>query len=320
MQTVDVSIIFPVRNLENELPSILEHIVKQTGSFTFELLIVDMGSEDATVATSLRMIHHLGISGCVVQNGKGSPAAALNSGIQRAKGKYITFVFARRLYRNVLGSYWSTAELTGADIVFGSTSQIDSRLAERQAISRVVKKKSGTDYMQACFEGKLYIDMASLLLRRQFLLEHQLWFTADCRYGYAEEFVCRCLMRAQEVVQSPVLLERVPELEWNAPPKEAAGRDVFQEIEAMLRVRDILWCEHPDCEELRELMDCQQLPRAVMHCIDILLRNGLSASAVKSELKKRSYHALLKTSKVTSSDLKKKIRDWKLPLHHYLVK
>ena len=311
---MDVSIIFPVRNLEKEMKGILEHLQGQTSAFSFEIVIVDMGSDDSTLAKSLVLLRQYGLPGFVVQNGPGGPAAALNSGLHRAQGKYVAFLLASHLYKDILPGLFSTAELTEADMVFGSQTEEESRLAERQSMSRVVKKKSGAEYLQACLEGKLQIDLAAILLRRQFLLEYHLWFQEDCRYGYGEEFLYRCLLRAEETAPSPVLLQRESQLEWRC--EELHGHQVFQRVEAMLRVRDILWCEY-NLPVVAEWMTDQKIPQTIMECIDTLLREKVPLATVRKEMKARGFDRLLQAGKYTQSTLKKKIRSWKFPLRPY---
>lgn len=301
------------------MAGILEHIQKETENSSCELIIVDMGSDDSTVATALSLLHQRKLNGCVIQNGKTCPSSALNAGLQRARGEYVTFLFARRVYSGILESFYTTACHTAADMVFGSLSADDARLAERQAISRVVKKKEGADYMIAALEGRLELDVAAVLLRRQFLMENQLWFQCDCRFGYGEEFLYKCLLRAKDVVQAPAIPVRMTELELRRAPAKPVGREVFQEIDAMVRVRDLLWCEHAQNSHLIDLMVCRRIPQAVMHCVDILIRNGFSPSAVKTELKKDSYQRLLKIGSCTGQELRRKIYRWNFPLHKYTL-
>lgn len=314
---MDLSIIFPVRNLQDELSGILSHVQRQMGNLSSELIVVDMDSQDATVVNALNLLHEANISGYVIQNGAGTPAAALNSGIQRARGKYISFLFARRLYDNILEGYVSTAEHTDADVVFGSVTESDSRSAERQSMSRVVKTRPGNSYIQDYLEEKLPLDIAAVLIRRQFLLENQLWFSGECRYGYAREFLLCCLMRAEKVVQSPVLMVRSPEYEVTRSFQDITAREVFQEIESALRVRDIAWCEHGQDTELLDRIDSCLIPSAIMHCVDVLLREGILSTVIRRELKKNGYQKLLKVGKYTPPVLKKKISHWKSPLHSY---
>ncbi len=314
---MDLSIIFPVRNIENEISAIVRHLNLQASTISCELIIVDMGSDDMTVVTALQVIQRTGINGCVVQNGLVSPADALNSGLQKARGKYITFLFARRIYEDVIADYFTAAETSEADIVFGSSSLEDSRIAERLSVSKVVKNKQGPEYLTTLLEEKLSIDIASVLIRRKFLVENHIWFHENCLFGYADEFLYRCLLYGQEVVQSPVIPQRIPQLEMPSAKVQPVGPEIFQEIEAMLRVRDLFWCEQSGDSALLEAMDFQRIPRAVMHCIDVLLLEGLPRATVQKELKDRSYHHLLRIGKPTLKPLKKKILLWKMPLRHY---
>lgn len=312
-----MSIIFPVRNIEQEIIPVIRHLDSQAVSFSYELIIVDMGSEDMTVVTALQALHEMGIDGCVIQNGHVPPADALNSGLQKARGKYITFVFARRIYSQIWESYYSAAEHSEADIVFGSTSADDSRIAERLSVSKVIKKKGGTEYLASLLEGHIFMDIAALLLRRRFLLDHHLWFHEECLFGYSDEFLYRCLLCAQEVVQAPAILKRVPELEMPCEKVQPVGPEIFQEVEAMIRVRDLIWCEHSGEVDLLQAMNFQRLPKAVMHCVDVLLLEGLPKATVEKELKDRSYYHLLRVGKVTENSLRKKIRRWKRPFLQY---
>ena len=146
------------------------------------------------------------------------------------------------------------------------------------------------------------------------MLENHLWFQEDCRYGYGEEFLYRCLLRAEETTPSPVLLQRESQLEWRC--EEPYGHQVFQRVEAMLRVRDMLWCEY-NLPVVAEWMTDQKIPQTIMECIDTLLREKVPLATVRKEMKARGFDRLLQAGKYTQSTLKKKIRSWKFPLRPY---
>ena len=90
MQAPELSLILPVRDIEIELPGILRSIKEQVGAAAAEWIIVDMGSEDQTVLRAVQYIKEERLQGFVIQNGKGSVSAALNTGMQKAAGEYLS--------------------------------------------------------------------------------------------------------------------------------------------------------------------------------------------------------------------------------------
>ena len=106
MQAINLSIILPVRNVEQEISGILRSVVRQTNGIEAEFILVDMGSEDGTPLECVQLIKNEKLHGFVIQNGDSDVAAALNTGIQKASGTYVSFIFARRLYMDFLKAIW----------------------------------------------------------------------------------------------------------------------------------------------------------------------------------------------------------------------
>lgn len=75
VQAVDLSIIFPVRNLQVNFREFCPMFRRQMGNISSELIVVDMDSQDATVVNALNLLHEANINGYVIQNGAGTPAA-----------------------------------------------------------------------------------------------------------------------------------------------------------------------------------------------------------------------------------------------------
>ena len=56
MQAMSLSVILPVRNVEQEISGILRSVVRQTNGIETEFILVDMGSDDGT-PLELSLIH-----------------------------------------------------------------------------------------------------------------------------------------------------------------------------------------------------------------------------------------------------------------------
>ena len=123
MDSCTLSVLFPVRNIEQEIGAILRLTAEQTQGINTEFIVADMGSTDKTVWEALRAIKELRLSGSVLQSGEGTVARALNTAMVRAAGEYVSFVFARRLYSAFLAPYCEMAHMLHSDIVFGTAGE-----------------------------------------------------------------------------------------------------------------------------------------------------------------------------------------------------
>ncbi|HEX3037563.1 MAG TPA: glycosyltransferase [Oscillospiraceae bacterium] len=311
MQLTGLSIILPVRNIAGEISGILRSIASQADDLNAEYIVVDMGSTDQTVLESVQLIKELKLRGCVIQNGNSSVSAALNTGIQKSGGEYITFIFARRLYHGFMKGYFETAQKTEADFVFGSISESDAKFAERRTISKVIKKAAGADYVKEIIRGNVHIDISAILLRHKFIMQKQIRFNESCAYGYAEEFVYRCLLAAETIVQSPTILVRDNALELKRGKLEKIGNRIFQHTDAILRIADIVKTNYPDNNELAQIISYQKLPFTIMRGVDLMLKEGNGYSAVRGYLKVSGYDKLLVTGKQTDKELKRRVLLWR---------
>ena len=83
-----VSVVIPTYNCAQHLPNTIRSVLAQTYS-DYEIIVVDDGSDDDTEGT-LRPF--LGDITYIYQNNSSGPARPRNVGIERARGKYISFL------------------------------------------------------------------------------------------------------------------------------------------------------------------------------------------------------------------------------------
>ena len=312
MQLTELSIIIPVRNIEQEISGILRSVAAQTAELEAEFIVVDMGSSDQTVLEAVQLIKELKLRGFVIQNGDGTVSAALNTGIQKAGGDYITFIFARRLYRDFISGYLDTAVRTSADFVFGSVTEEESRSVERRLISKAIRQESSTGYVKNVIKGNLHIDISAILLRRKFIMEKQIHFFDSCSHGYAEEFVFRCLLSADIIAQSSTVIKRDAIFELKRGKQQSVGKDIFQHADAILRIIDIVKTSHRDDLELLQLLEREKLPLTIMNAVDVMLKEGMAYNTVRGYLRFAGYDKFLHISRQTDKMLKRRIKVWQI--------
>lgn len=311
MQITKLSIIVPVKNVEQEISGVLRSIAAQAAGLDAEFVVVDMGSADKTVWEAVQLIKELKLRGFVIQNGDGTVAAALNTGIQKSGGDYLTFIFARRLYRDFIGGYLETALHTSADFVFGSISEEEAHAAERRLISKAIRQESGAQYLKGVLSHSIHIDISAVMLRRRFLLDRQIYFFDSCSHGYAEEFVFRCLLCAEKIAQSPTVIKRDTVYELKRGKQKPVGKNIFQHTDALLRIFDLIKTTRRDDAELIQLFEHQKLPLTVMNGVDIMLKEGAGYNAVRGYLHAAGYDKLLSAGRKTDKALKRRIAVWR---------
>ncbi len=311
MQPSELSVLVPTRNIEKEIPRILAFAAEQTEKLDTEFIIVDMGSEDKTVLEAVLQIKRLGLRGFVIQNGASNVPTALNTALQKAGGKYLTFLFARRLYGGFLPPYLEAAERFGADVVFGCFTKEELRTSERRAISTAIRRPDGARYAKDFLGRKKKADLAAVLIRREFLMSKQISFDEDCAFGYAEEFFLGCVMRAGTVVQAPVMLRREEAQELKRGKSGPVGFRVFSRVEAAMRVLESAQFSCSGDGELLRLLQKDAVPRAVMNCTDVVLREGANYRSVRMFLNTSGYDKLLVTDRKSDPELKRRILLWK---------
>lgn len=311
MQSAELSILIPAKNIEKEVSGILEFAAKQAAVLDAEFILVDMGSSDKTVLQAVTAIKELGLRGFVIQNGSSNVPSALNTAVQKAEGHYLTFLFARRLYRNFLPSYLETAQRLQADVVFGCSSKEETRIAELRNISSSVHRPDGASYAKEIIRRKLKIDLAAVLVRRDFLLSRLISFDEECPFGYAEEFLLKCLLASKVTAQAPVSLRRSTDFELKRGKSGEVGFAVFTRVKALLNIRSLVRTSSSDAELLR-LLEKELLPFTIMNCIDIALREGISHHTVRDFLHSSGYDRLLTADRKSSAALRKQIFRWKV--------
>lgn len=308
MPDVDVSVVIPVKNIDKHISAILKNIAEQAKDIDIELIVVDMRSSDKTMLSSLKTIKAHSLRGFVVENGDSGIACALNTGIYKASGRYVTFLFPRRLYPAVFTDYFKTAVRGDADFVYGCAPGSNEKL-NAALKSGAIK---GTELITGLVKDIINIDIGAVLISRDFLSKNHLCFDEKCRFGYAEEFIYRLLLKTDRNYQSHAVMKRSKDLEPPALAQEPVGIVCFDRVEALLRIREAAYTAYPENKKLEALFTCEVLPQAVLDCINLLLREGLGYSAVRNTVRLKGFEDLLISGKGTNNRLRKKMLAWKL--------
>lgn len=309
MANVDISVIIPSKNNKNKTAEIIRKISEETQNIEVEFIVIDMNSTDNTVLLTLNEIKNKNLRGCVIQSGGSSMSSALNTGIFKSDGKYITFVYPRRLYKNYLSAYYNDIKTKNADFVFSAPSGLEHH---SEAFSSSLNGISGTDLIIGLVRSVINIDFAAVMIKREFLLSNHIRFYDECNYGYAEAFIFNTLLFNPKTAYTDITLERDYISGLSNDETVAVTNNCFERVEAIKKIAEVIDLRHKSNILLNSIFEYQKIPSVIMSCIDTLLDAGFGYGAIKKLLHLRHYDSLLKISKITSSKLRIKILVWKV--------
>ncbi len=169
-----ISVIVPVYNVQEYLPACVDSILSQTFN-DYELILVDDGSPDACgdicdeYAKKDERVH-------VIHKKNGGLADARNSGIDSAKGAYLTFIDSDDIiYKDYLKYLYDAALAYGAEIVQGMITthldQLGQTGTDRHHKTYDVRILAGEDAIRDYLMYRTYYSTATFKLIKRELFE-----------------------------------------------------------------------------------------------------------------------------------------------------
>lgn len=315
MGNVAVSVIIPTRNISTNIANIIKAVSESCVGIDVEYIIIDMNSTDATVRNALNVIKTNKLNGFVLQNGSSTVGSALNTGIYKASGKYISFVFARTLYSDFIPSYYELAEKNEADFVFASSKLSDE---EAKIMTVGLSNINGEDLAIAIARSIVTAEISAIMLRQDFIQSNNILFSEICRRGYAEQYIYKIALANPKTAFSDFKLQKDTKNQAPIPESnENKELHILERIDAIKEIAELIEAKFSENKKLCELFRYEKLPEVIMNCVDVLLKSNVKPSSIKTAMKIKRCDEMLEVSKNTPNRLKKKIFIWKKFPHLY---
>lgn len=308
MSEIELSVIIPSRNVETKIKNIILSVFQELKDINAEFIIIDMNSSDSTVFKAFSVMKEYHIAGHVIQSGAVPIGAALNMGIFKASGKYITFLFPKRLYKNFIKAYYKTALDENADFIFSTPPFAEDKItAARTNLSNV----DGVDLAIGIIKSIVYIDFGAIMLKKEFVISKHIKFLEDCQYGYAEAFIFKVILENPKISFSSATVENDMENRAKQEEEDITAKICFERVEAMLQVFELIKQKYKDNQLLLNIFEYQKIPETIFTCIDLLLEKGFSYKAIRTSIQLKKYDHFLKFSRITPHKLRRNIIIWR---------
>ena len=176
------SVVIPTFNRATLVGATLESVLAQTYN-NWEIVVVDDGSTDDTVAVVESYRAHYGERLRVLTQTNAGSGAARNRGIAAARGRYIAlldsddlwFPWTLEFYADTLEKHDFPAWLTGAPLIFEDDAAWERALRETPETARV---EAFGDFLASCGSWR-WFSVSSWVMRRDAIGDKRFWERLD---------------------------------------------------------------------------------------------------------------------------------------------
>lgn len=193
-----VSIVVPTYNVKHYIRECIESILNQTYK-NIEIIIVNDGSTDNSMYMIDDYITSIDKIKVINQENQGL-SAARNSGIDKAKGKYIAMIDSDdKIKPDFIKNLVKTAMQTNADIVRGSFRDFHGNIPTGWVADFITDPNPGPQVLDQFLNQNTSFVVWSSLYSREFLNNNNLRFTPGILLEDGD-FTCRAYMAANIVI------------------------------------------------------------------------------------------------------------------------
>ncbi len=182
---MDVSVVMPAYNAEENIVNSIESVINQTFK-NFELIIVDDGSKDNTLKIC-REYENKYPNIKVIHQKNGGEAAARNTGIKNASGKYIMFLDSDDTYKpDMVSRMFEKAENETPDWVLCAFSTIADKKVKTIKLQNTRNLNTHKEVLQGLYpfvEINGLINTWNKIYSRRIITENKIEFLPEFEMG-----------------------------------------------------------------------------------------------------------------------------------------
>ncbi len=195
-----VSIVVPVYNAETFLKDTIESVLRQTYS-TYELILVDDGSKDSSLSICNKYAE-IDSRICVIAQDNSGAGAARNTGIARARGKYVMFLDADDTYEpTIVDQLVSKIEETGSDMAvcgYYTVSQEQRNIVDT-GFHQELRNQEIFDAVEDLCKHKVFNLLWNKIFRNEIIKTYKLAIDQSLIVGEDFRFVLEYLDKCQSI-------------------------------------------------------------------------------------------------------------------------
>lgn len=195
-----ISIIIPYYNCKQWIYRNLESLVNQTCN-AFEVIIVDDGSIDDGLKNVEHYLQENKINFKIIKQKNSGVSVARNEGIKVSSGEYLYFLDADDYVElnlcEVLLKYYKEYR---ADIIFfGYNKKVENKADEKIFNNNYIAEiYDSEEILKDILNGKLKFHMCAFSVKKEIVVNNNIYFTVGSRFGEDYEFIIKSLLKSKK--------------------------------------------------------------------------------------------------------------------------
>ena len=309
MNEYKISIIIPTYNSSNTIERTIHSVLSQDFK-DYEIIFVDDASEDDTVNSIFETLDGKKVSYQLIVNkhNKG-PAYSRNRGIKASKGRYLVFIDSDDLVQyNHLSSLY---RLDGVDSAFvkGITVDDDDKLFDFKVerydyLIKLARENKGiinaNDLIELELLMKIPFSFVLLIYDKEIILENDIYFNEDYKYGEDTDFALRYLANCSTIR----VIDKYTYFYYQDDDSisRLLSLDRFESVKLFENLNDYF------NKDLNDKLVHSRIPRFIFGNMNYFFLNGYDSKDVFKKMNELDLFNKLKLFKIYEK------RDWKFYL------
>ncbi len=309
MNEYKISIIIPTYNSSNTIERTIHSVLSQDFK-DYEIIFVDDASEDDTVNSIFETLDGKKVSYQLIVNkhNKG-PAYSRNRGIKASKGRYLVFIDSDDLVQyNHLSSLY---RLDGVDSAFVKGIKVDDddklfdfKVERYDYLIKLARENKGiinaNDLIELELLMKIPFSFVLLIYDKEIILENDIYFNEDYKYGEDTDFALRYLANCSTIR----VIDKYTYFYYQDDDSisRLLSLDRFESVKLFENLNDYF------NKDLNDKLVHSRIPRFIFGNMNYFFLNGYDSKDVFKKMNELDLFNKLKLFKIYEK------RDWKFYL------
>ncbi len=256
---IDVSVIVPVYNSQNNIQRCLDSLLRQN-HLSIEIIIINDGSTDRSREICIEYRNKSSKIVYIEQENKGV-SEARNRGILKARGKYVMFCDSDDYYmENAIACLWENVEQYSPDLVIGGVKKtIYGEVETVYCKNSVIRSKEEKDKMIIELTKNYMLNqMWAKLYRRDIIIKQKILLKAGLTSGEDLEWLCRFMVHANKICITEKIVYHYIVSNQNSLSQKFSS-DFFSRIEQSFESLQYLYVQEKMMKQYEDILIERQI-------------------------------------------------------------